>query len=614
MTGKALLLAAWMAFVLSLSGSTARAEGNAKLRRLAIVVGSNGAPPGRVPLRYAGTDAQAFRDALVRVGHFDAADVTLLIDPRSADVLAAIDLLAAASQDADTMAVFYYSGHSDGHLIFPHGEPLSLADLRARFVSIKSRIRLSIVDTCSGGGWTRAKGVSVGPPPDSFDIFDAQTEGSAFVASSSGLERAHEAEAIRGSFFTHHLTTGLLGAADANGDGQVSLHEAFEYARERTIRDSARFTATTQHPSFDLDLRGRQDLILSEPGAASTRVELRSANPLEIIHVGSGATVLETSASVVTVSLPPGRYIVRRVAGNTVYSDEFTLYAGDSVRIHEDSLKPNLNERIASKDSATDPGGVRSLSETLGSAHLQLGVGSVLESARLLRDGISVLAAPSQSRLLTHGRTGPDAPSRITALSASASVALDSHWSWQAPLPAFSYRHRFGGRFEVIPAAGMLGLGLGLLGSKTLGYPYSIFGGRLASVAHATNQMSLLMDSSLAFLWGDPRAGALVGSAAFNVGLAWRLNRIAFHAGVGWQKTWGERAGANEGEPTTSAYSTSTHALRFGSVQSIGFRRLPLVELSLSRAISLDLFGSLAWDLRTSSGYDEFMAGTTFLF
>ncbi len=69
------------------------------------------------------------------------------------------------------------------------------------------------------------------------------------IASSSGLESAHESDRLQGSFFTYHFTGGLRGAADRNGNGEITMTEAFEYAKERTIRDTLRVASETQHPA-----------------------------------------------------------------------------------------------------------------------------------------------------------------------------------------------------------------------------------------------------------------------------------------------------------------------------------------------------------------------------
>lgn len=216
-----------------------------RTRRLAVVVGANEPAPGRQALRYAQSDAQLMADVLVRVGRFAKADVQVLLEPRPGDVLAALDAAARELQSAgpDSLLLFYYSGHSDGQRVFPHGETLSLSDLRDRIARSTARVRVAILDTCRGGGWTRTKGLTVGPPLDAVDLMNVATEGTALLSSSSGLENAHEAGSMKGSFFTHHVAAGLLGAADKSGDGNVTLQEVFEYAKERTVRDSARMAA-----------------------------------------------------------------------------------------------------------------------------------------------------------------------------------------------------------------------------------------------------------------------------------------------------------------------------------------------------------------------------------
>src|SRR5207237_6392803 len=109
------------------------------------------------------------------------------------------------------------------------------------------------------------------------------------VASSSGLEAAHESEGILGSFFTHHLVAGLRGAADPRGDGVVTVSDAFAYAKERTVRDTASISPQPQHPSFSMNLRGRADLPLSRIASAPSLVELQQKQgPLQLIHLGTG--------------------------------------------------------------------------------------------------------------------------------------------------------------------------------------------------------------------------------------------------------------------------------------------------------------------------------------
>src|SRR2546426_1082326 len=80
---------------------------------------------------------------------------------------------------------------------------------RPRITALGARLKLGILDTCRGGSWTQAKGLSLGPPLEAIDLVPLTSEGTALLSSSSGFENAHEADAVKGSFFTHHLVGGL---------------------------------------------------------------------------------------------------------------------------------------------------------------------------------------------------------------------------------------------------------------------------------------------------------------------------------------------------------------------------------------------------------------------
>jgi uncharacterized caspase-like protein len=74
-------------------------------------------------------------------------------------------------------------------------------------------LRFVILDSCSSGAITRAKG---GVKPQSF-LFDTSVsaEGCASLTSSSTDEASQKSDAIESSYFTHSLLAGLRGAADS---------------------------------------------------------------------------------------------------------------------------------------------------------------------------------------------------------------------------------------------------------------------------------------------------------------------------------------------------------------------------------------------------------------
>ncbi len=128
--------------------------------------------------------------------------------------------------------------------------------------AIPTDVRVLVVDACKSGSLTRVKG---GTPTDAFEIrvpAPARSHGTAIITSSSGTEDAQESERLRGGVFTHHFITGLLGAADASRDRQVTLQEAYSYGHAETIRTTsqARFI---QRPSYSFELRGEDGLVLT---------------------------------------------------------------------------------------------------------------------------------------------------------------------------------------------------------------------------------------------------------------------------------------------------------------------------------------------------------------
>jgi hypothetical protein len=327
-------------------------------RRIAVIVGANDPPPGRAALRFAHDDATDLADTLQLVGGFSPADVHVLLDPHPKDLVATFEDVSrvAAGAHGDVLFLFYYSGHSDGQSLFPHGEPISLGDLRGRVERLGARIRVGILDTCRGGSWTQSKGLSIGPPLRMEDLLNVDTEGTALVSSSSGLENAHEAMDVHGSFFTHYLTAGLRGAADRAHDGNVTLEEAFDYAKERTVRDSARLASTPQHPSFDLALRGRQDIVLTVLASGTSSLEINDArSPFEVIHLPSGVTVADApGGSPLRLALPPGRYLVRSVVDGHVFAKEIEVKAGETATLAAGQLEATGSDQLAMKGSEAE--------------------------------------------------------------------------------------------------------------------------------------------------------------------------------------------------------------------------------------------------------------------
>jgi hypothetical protein len=600
------LLGLFTLLMIVLAGArSAHAAGPAQ-RHVAIVVGANEPPPGRSALRFAHDDARTIADALVRVGRFASGDVHVLLDPHPAELVAAIDAVArsVAAEGGQALFVFYYSGHSDGQMVYPHGEALALSDLRDRIERVGARIRVGILDTCRGGSWTQSKGLSVGPPLDVQDLLNVTTEGTALVSSSSGIENAHEAAAVQGSFFTHYFAAGLLGAADRTGDGNITLQEAFDYAKERTVRDSARLAMSPQHPSFDLVLRGRQDIVLSVVSSSTSAVEVSATRaPVEIIHLQTGVTIAEApmGQGPVRIAVPPGRYLVRTVVDGTVYTKEVDIQPGATVSVGDGQLDATGSAQLAMK-GGEEPKPIDASS-------------TPPKHWWVLQASAGVTNEPQTTATITNGSTGASSGfvngtsvSRNFTWNVNLAYGITDRLAWAVPFPALAYRFGTEGRVEVIARAGLTSPGY----SSREGYLGTLDAGLALRVWTAPGQSIIADTSANDYLATSPEdyPGSRDYLRLFGaVGYSWTIkNTVTLNLAVGANAFfYSNRGGAS---PLPTQYGN----VQLGSIQTLGFRDLPLVEVHLAKSFSLDGFASWSFNPAAGTFQDTYKGGFTVAF
>lgn len=590
----------------------ARAEPSSPPRRVAIVVGANAAPPGRKPLRFSQRDAAAFGRVLRELGGFAEQDVSVLLDPEPSAVLRALDAqlarLPAGKGSAETIVVFYYSGHADASALYPRGRPLALSDLRARLAQVETGVRIGIVDACRGGGWTGTKGLSE-TEPFAVDLPSALgSVGSVLIASSSGLEDAHESETLGGSFFTHHWIAGLRGAADRNADGLVTITEAFEYARELTIRDTALQTASPQHPSFAMALRGRSDFALSTLSATTaTLVVDQHQGPLELVHLGSGVVVLEIPKGErsLRLAVAPGRYLLRRREQGKLWAKELTVRSGQTEHADEAGLTVGLGV-LAAKYSAprpltlsTLPAGKQEITFWLGVDHAP----------------VAGLQVGGMERQVAFGVVAPR--------------GLTDRWQWVLPSFGFAYRGGEQGGLEWIPWGGIPGWGMGyssvqgfvLIANPALGtdlrrwlgpsssFDFGLgFGSAMRWTSHAPGATSEERGQSEQLeRWQPPTTWRMRISAGFTHTLA---DTVTFHlAGALSQNLLYDGALVE-----LKGHSKEMNlALSFGSVQEIGLRHIPLVRIHVRDWVALNLDVGWSYRFASRSAYGSYTSGASFV-
>jgi hypothetical protein len=320
----------------------------AEVRRYAILVGTNYGNADEPELRYAEEDARRLADVLGQFGNVAPEDLILLLDA-DADtvtrVMSEVDTRirsAEESDDVETVLIVYYSGHADARAMHLRGTDLSFRKFKQLLRSSSADIRLFIIDACRSGGVTRVKGAT---PAEPFQITvddRLRGEGIAIITSSAASEDAQESDRLGGSFFTHHLVTALLGAADRSADDKVTLAEAYEYAYTETIRStsSARFV---QHPTYSFQIKGRADLVLTRlDQAVRDRGELVLENAGSyVLFMGSdtGPIVAEVSVEAMTsLRLQEGDYLVRLRGKRAAYETLVRVHEGGSTRVSRSTM------------------------------------------------------------------------------------------------------------------------------------------------------------------------------------------------------------------------------------------------------------------------------------
>jgi len=380
------------AFCLATAVLCFAAPSSAATRRVAIVVGNNAGGPTDKPLHYAEEDATKMADVLAQLGDVHPEHLFLLKGRGRGDLRSSIarvtELVTDFRRNPDdrTVLLFYYSGHSDGDALELGEDRVTYAELRGWLVETRTDVRVVVVDGCKSGALVQHKGGTPGPPFEIKLSDQLDATGEAMLTSSAADELALESREIRGSFFTHHLVSGLRGAADASGDGRVTLSEAYQYAFDHTLSATAS-TGIRQHPGYEYRLAGKGELVLTELTQPSATLELPSGFERALIVLVRRDQVLAelTSDATRRIALAPGEYAVRIWKGTQAYAARTTVAAGDTRKLAWSDLQSVSSPSVAGKghDDSPDLDGLDDLTPEARVEYLQkyLSVGEGIEIA-----------------------------------------------------------------------------------------------------------------------------------------------------------------------------------------------------------------------------------------
>jgi hypothetical protein len=248
----------------------------------AVVVGINRYPKVR-PLKYAVDDARIFYSHLVDFSQIPRENVTLLLD-RDATLTRIRSTLGTHLKNKagkDDMAIIFFAGHgaTEKDVMSPDGDGLEkyllpydadpkdlyatalpMGEVSKIFSRIQAERLVFIADSCysgaSGGRTIDISGIRATISEAFLDRL-AGGKGRVIITASGANEVSAENDSLKHGVFTYYMVEGLKGKADTDGDGVVTVDEAYQYVSEMVPRA----TGQEQHPVKKGTVEGR--LILS---------------------------------------------------------------------------------------------------------------------------------------------------------------------------------------------------------------------------------------------------------------------------------------------------------------------------------------------------------------
>ncbi len=252
---------------LSLAGSGREEPPTLHLLAVGITAYRDGAL--RNGVRFAASDARAFRDALLAAGRAPTsrvAEPVLLTDEQASAARIRQELAAIAGRvRPGDLFVLYLAGHgvSDDNgeylflpqdLVYRNSAALAEgglggSELRRLLAAIPSNKTVVVLDTCSSGAFSLS-GRSLGEK-GAIDRL-ARLSGRVVLAAAGDQRMALESPDNQRGIFTGSLVRALAGAADRNGDGQVGVREVADYVEQEVQRLTRQLFGYEQTPMSDL--------------------------------------------------------------------------------------------------------------------------------------------------------------------------------------------------------------------------------------------------------------------------------------------------------------------------------------------------------------------------
>lgn len=244
----------------------------------AVVIGINTYPHIR-RLKYAVNDARLFYDYLVEYTHIPQKNVTLLSDHEATltQIRSTLGTRLKSIAGKDDMVIIFFAGHgaTEKDVMSPDGDGLEkyllpydanpgdlyatalpMREISHIFKRIQAERLVFIADSCysgaSGGRTIDITGIRANIS-DGFMDRVAAGKGRIIMTASAANEVSVENDHLGHGVFTYYLVEGLKGKADADGDGFITVDEAYLYVSDKVPQA----TGQEQHPIKKGTLEGR---------------------------------------------------------------------------------------------------------------------------------------------------------------------------------------------------------------------------------------------------------------------------------------------------------------------------------------------------------------------
>ncbi len=409
----------------------------AETARFAVIIGHNRGDADEEPLRHAERDAERVAAVLEQAGQVPAEHIVRLLSKDAAlvqralaDVDARIQRHREANPQDETLLFLYYSGHADAGALHLGGTQLSLTDLRAYLSRSAAHLRVVMVDACRSGELTRVKGAKPTAPFKLHELERTESEGVAILTSSSAGEDSQESDRLQGSFFTHHLVAGLLGAADQTGDGLVTLGEAYQYAYDETLRSTSR-ALQVQHPTYAFQIRGRRDIVVTRPAEAGSFGQLRLDAPgtymlFERDAGGPLVTEFSVTQAATRLAMRPGAYFLRRRTPDGVWEAPVSVREGQTLAIKSSDLGRVPYAQVARKGVGQEAGGAALSLGAFGG----MSAAAVPDTSALMLGGLVLQADLDLVSVQARGRFGRSSAQSALVATTQDTMGLDVAALW----------------------------------------------------------------------------------------------------------------------------------------------------------------------------------------